>query len=165
MEEGKVEEETLPISVEKPLIKPSIIDFETGIKHIIGPATIGMILGILAEIFLAPNYTWPSPPQAAIIGSILLSPVLYFLLIGDQKSRWWEYSLGLMIPGSFFIMIWFSGWGALFCGVYLPLLIWVWISTSWGQYELPPFRYGVWHLFGITIGGFAGAILAFSQTS
>lgn len=142
--------------------KPSALDFNTGIRHIIGPALIGMLLGILAERFLTPNFTWPSPPQAAMIGSILLSPLLYFILLSDEKSRWWEYSLGIIAPGSYFIMIWFSGWGALFCGGYLPLLIWVWISTSWGQYDLPPFRYGVWHSFAINIGGFAGAILAFN---
>ena len=163
MEEKPVNEQSSPISVNNPLPKPSIIDLKTGMKHILGPAVIGMTLGILAEIFLTPNYSWPSPPQAVIIGSILLSPVLYFVLVGNEKSRWWEYSLGLLTPGLFFIMIWFSGWGALFCGVYLPLLIWVWISTSWGQYDLPPFRYGVWHLFGLNIGGFAGAILAFFQ--
>ena len=61
-------EESSPISVDNPLPKPSIIDLKTGMKHILGPAIIGMTLGILAEIFLTPNYSWPSPPQAVIIG-------------------------------------------------------------------------------------------------
>ena len=140
------------------------LDFDTGIRHIIGPALIGLAFGALAEQFLTPHYAWPSPPQAAMIGAILLSPLMYFILLKDEASRWWEYSLGMIGPGLFFIMIWFSGWGALFCGGYGALLIWVWISTSWGQYDLPPFRYGVWHCFAINIGGFAGAMLAFGIT-
>lgn len=145
-----------------PVVKPSALDFDTGIRHIIAPAFIGVILGFLSESFLTPIVNWPSPPQAAMLGTILLSPILYFILLRDEKSRWWEYSLGILVPGSFFIMIWFSGWGALFCAGYLPLLIWVWISTSWGRLNLPPFRYGVWHSFAVNIGGFAGAILAFN---
>tara|TARA_B100000459_G_scaffold65116_1_gene35744 strand:- start:461 stop:970 length:510 start_codon:yes stop_codon:yes gene_type:complete len=156
---GSVDTGIIPVS------KPSALDFDTGIRHIIAPAVIGMILGILAERFLTPNVAFPSPPQAAMLGTILLSPILYFLLLSDEKSRWWEYSLGILAPGSYFIMIWFSGWGALFCGGYLPLLIWVWISTSWGRFDLPPFRYGVWHSFAVNIGGFAGAILAFNLAS
>ena len=106
-------DEKAPSTIRTPEVKTSAVDFETGLKHIIGPAVIGVTLGMLT-------------------------------------------------PGLFFIMIWFSGWGALFCGAYGPLLIWVWISTSWGQFDLPPFRYGIWHSFAINIGGFAGAILAFN---
>ncbi|MDG1551441.1 MAG: hypothetical protein P8Q95_06925 [Candidatus Poseidoniaceae archaeon] len=160
--EEQIVDEKVPSTIRTPEVKTSAVDFETGLKHIIGPAVIGMTLGMSAEVFLTPNYAWPSPPQAAIIGAILLSPLLYFILLSDEKSRWWEYSVGMMTPGLFFIMIWFSGWGALFCGAYGPLLIWVWISTSWGQFDLPPFRYGIWHSFAINIGGFAGAILAFN---
>ena len=168
--EGELTSETMESSVFVsseiiPVSKPSALDFDTGIRHIIAPAVIGVILGFLAERFLNPIVNWPSPPQAAMIGTILLSPILYFILLKDEKSRWWEYSLGILAPGSYFIMIWFSGWGALFCGGYLPLLIWVWISTSWGRFDLPPFRYGVWHSFAVNIGGFAGAILAFNLAS
>ena len=31
-----------------------------------------------------------------------------------------------------------------------------------GRYDLPPFRYGVWHMFAIDIGAFSGALLSFS---
>ena len=87
---GSVDTGTIPVS------KPSALDFDTGIRHIIAPAVIGMILGILAERFLTPNVAWPSPPQAAMLGTILLSPMLYFILLSDEKSRWWEYSLGIL---------------------------------------------------------------------
>lgn len=138
------------------------IDFQTGIRHIIAPAVFGMVVGILFQEYITPQYNWPSPPQGAILSSIILSPLLYFVLVRDKASRWFEYTLGLATPGTIFFMIWFSGWGAVFCGGYGALLLWVWISTSWGRYELPPFRYGVWHAFAVDIGAFSGALLAYS---
>ena len=138
------------------------IDFQTGMRHIIAPAVFGMIVGIIFQEYITPQYNWPSPPQGAILSSIILSPLLYFILVRDKASRWFEYTLGLATPGAIFFIIWFSGWGAVFCGGYGALLLWVWISTSWGRYHLPPFRYGVWHAFAVDIGAFSGALLAYS---
>ena len=149
-------------STDSELDRISGLDFETGMRHIIAPAIFGLIVGIIFQEFVTPEYKWPSPPQGALLTSILLSPLLYFILVRDEASRWHEYTLGLALPGSIFFMIWFSGWGALFCGGYGALLVWVWISTSWGRFELPPFRYGVWHTFAIDIGAFSGALLAYS---
>jgi len=138
------------------------LDFDTGLRHIIAPAMFGVIVGIAFQQYITPEYNWPSPPQGAILCSILLSPLLYFTLVRDEPSRWYEYSMGLALPGTIFFMVWFSGWGALFCSGYGALLLWVWISTSWGRYDLPPFRYGVWHAFAVDIGSFSGALLAYS---
>ena len=69
--EEQIVDEKVPSSIRTPEVKTSAVDFETGLKHIIGPAVIGMTLGMSAEVFLTPNYAWPSPPQAAIIGAIL----------------------------------------------------------------------------------------------
>ena len=133
-----------------------------GIRHIIAPALIGLVLGIFFQEIIFEKYGWPSPPQGAILVSILISPLLYITLVRDEFSRWYEYSLGLCAPGLIFFVMWFSEWGALFCGGYGALLLWVWISTDWGRYDLPPFRYGVWHMFAIDIGAFSGALLSFS---
>ena len=138
------------------------IDYDTGIRHIIAPALFGMIVGIIFQQYITPEYNWPSPPQGAILTSILLSPLLYFTLVRGDASRWYEYSMGIALPGTIFFVVWFSGWGALFCGGYGALLLWVWISTSWGRYDLPPFRYGVWHAFAVDIGSFSGALLVYS---
>ena len=138
------------------------IDFDTGIRHIIAPALFGMIVGTIFQQYITPEYNWPSPPQGAILTSILLSPLLYFTLVRGDASRWYEYSMGIALPGAIFFVVWFSGWGALFCGGYGALLLWVWISTSWGRYDLPPFRYGVWHAFAVDIGSFSGALLVYS---
>lgn len=138
------------------------LDFTTGFRHIIAPALFGMFFGVIFQQYITPDYGWPSPPQGAILASIILSPILYFSLVRDAPSRWYEYTMGLTLPGAIFFMVWFSGWGALFCGGYGALLLWVWISTSWGRYDLPPFRYGVWHAFAVDIGAFSGALLVYS---
>ena len=138
------------------------LDFTTGFRHIIAPALFGMVFGVIFQQYITPDYGWPSPPQGAILASIILSPILYFSLVRDAPSRWYEYTMGLTLPGAIFFMVWFSGWGALFCGGYGALLLWVWISTSWGRYDLPPFRYGVWHAFAVDIGAFSGALLVYS---
>ena len=138
------------------------LDFTTGFRHIIAPALFGMFFGVIFQQYITPDYGWPSPPQGAILASIILSPILYFTLVRDTPSRWYEYTMGLTLPGAIFFMVWFSGWGALFCGGYGALLLWVWISTSWGRYDLPPFRYGVWHAFAVDIGAFSGALLVYN---
>ncbi len=138
------------------------LDFDTGFRHILAPAIFGMAVGIFFQQYITPEYSWPSPPQGAILTSLILSPLLYFILVRDDAKRWHEYTLGLALPSLIFFTVWFSGWGALFCGGYGALLIWVWISTSWGRYQLPPFRYGVWHAFAVNIGSFSGALLVYS---
>ena len=163
MDDGKVEPAPYASSSnESDLDRVRGLDFNTGFRPIIAPAVFGMTVGIIFQLYVTEKYGWPSPPQGAIIASILLSPLLYFTLVRDDASRWYEYTLGLALPGTIFFMIWFSGWGALFCGGYGALLLWVWISTSWGRFDLPPFRYGVWHAFAVDIGAFSGALLVYS---
>ncbi len=153
---------TASSSNESGLERMSGLDFSTGFRHIIAPALFGMVFGILFQQYVTPQYQWPSPPQGAILCSLVFSPVLYFILVRDQANRWYEYTLGLAFPGLIFFMIWFSRWGAVFCGGYGALLLWVWISTSWGRFDLPPFRYGVWHAFAVDLGAFSGALLSYS---
>ena len=85
------------------------IDFDTGIRHIIAPALFGMIVGIIFQQYITPEYNWPSPPQGAILTSILLSPLLYFTLVRGDASRWYEYSMGIALPGTIFFVVWLSG--------------------------------------------------------
>ena len=75
------------------------IDYDTGIRHIIAPALIGLVLGIFFQEIILEKYGWPSPPQGAILVSILISPLLYIILVRDEFSRWYEYSMGLCVPG------------------------------------------------------------------
>ena len=56
------------------------LDFDTGFRHILAPAVFGMVVGILFQQYITPEYNWPSPPQGAILTSLILSPILYFTL-------------------------------------------------------------------------------------
>ena len=133
------------------------------IRHAITPMTIGVIFGAFWQTIVLPNLKngYPHPVQGAFILALLFSPLMYKYLLPDKKGDWREYAMGLGILGFAYSIIWVSGWGAMFCGGYLSFLIWLWINSTWWQYELPSFRYGIWHAIGIDIGAFGGAILAF----
>jgi len=157
------------VSTEVPIQNQFLLrafDFDTGLRHIIAPALLGAVFGGLWQYSVMPNIgeiNLPNPIHGAFLVSILLSPLMYRILVGDEMSRWKEYTLGLSLLGLVFSMIWLSGWGAVFCGGYGALLVWVWISTDWGRYDLPPFRYGIWHAFAIDLGAFAGSVLVYAQ--
>ena len=139
---------------------------ETGLRHILAPAFFGALVGGLWQWKVMPQIgeiNLPNPVHGAFLVSLVLSPLLYRILLDDEASRWKEYTLGLASLGLLFSVIWLSGWGAMFCGGYGALLVWVWVSTDWGRYNLPPFRYGLWHAFGINLGALAGGIFAFTQ--
>ncbi len=155
-----MDEENTEVEIEiKAPFLTRALDFETGFKHILAPAFLGVVLGGIWEAFVMPHVgaiNLPNPVHGAFFISILLSPLLYRLLLDDEPSRWKEYTLGLSILGLLFSMIWLSGWGGIFCGGYGALLVWVWISTDWGWHPLPPCRWCRWHAFGIGYGTFAG---------
>ena len=132
-------------------------------RHAISPMLIGALFGAFWQSIVLPNmaYSYPSPVQGAFILALLFSPLMYKYLLPDNNGDLKEYAMGLAILGLAYSFIWVSGWGAMFCGGYLSVLIWVWINTTWWQYELPSFRYGIWHAIGIDIGAFGGAILAY----
>ncbi|RPG67833.1 MAG: hypothetical protein CBC59_007560 [Euryarchaeota archaeon TMED99] len=155
--------------VEVPADAPFIaraLDMETGLRHILAPAFFGALVGGLWQWKVMPQIgeiNLPNPVHGAFLVSLVLSPLLYRILLDDEASRWREYTLGLASLGLLFSVIWLSGWGAMFCGGYGALLVWVWVSTDWGRYNLPPFRYGLWHAFGINLGALAGGIFAYTQ--
>tara|TARA_B110000444_G_scaffold261364_1_gene312929 strand:+ start:18589 stop:19083 length:495 start_codon:yes stop_codon:yes gene_type:complete len=144
------------------------LDLETGCKHILAPAFLGAVIGGVWQYIVMPQVgeiNLPNPIHGAFLVSILLSPLLHRILLDDDPSRWKEYMFGLFALGSVFSVIWLSGWGAMFCGGYGALLVWVWVSTDWGRYHLPPFRYGLWHAFGINLGALAGSVIVYLQVT
>ena len=161
MDEESVDIQIASSSKESNLSRNKGIDYDTGIRHIIAPALIGLVLGIFFQEIIFEKYGWPSPPQGAILVSVLISPLLYIVLVRDEFSRWYEYTLGLCVPGMIFFVMWFSEWGALFCGGYGALLPLGWVSTDLGRDGFPPFWYGGLHLFAIDIGAFFVALLSF----
>ncbi len=159
------ESDSVDVPVNAPFITRAL-DLQTGFKHILAPAFFGALVGGLWQSFVMPHVgdiNLPNPIHGAFIVSLLLSPLLYRVLLDDEASRWKEYSLGLGTLALLFSVIWLSGWGALFCGGYGALLVWVWVSTDWGRYNLPPFRYGLWHAIGIDLGAFAGSVFVYTQ--
>ena len=159
------EDDRIEVPVDAPFLARAL-DIETGLKHILAPAFFGALVAGIWQWKVMPHIgeiNLPNPIHGAFLVSLLLSPLLYKVLLDDDASRWKEYTLGLATLELLFSVIWLSGWGAMFCGGYGALLVWVWISTDWGRYELPPFRYGLWHAFGINLGALAGGIFAFSQ--
>jgi len=117
MDEEKTEVE---VKIEAPFLSRAL-DWETGLKHILAPAFLGVALGGIWQAFVMPKVgeiNLPNPIHGAFFISILLSPLLYRLLLDDEPSRWKEYTLGLSTLGLLFSMLWLSGWGAVFCGGY-----------------------------------------------
>lgn len=163
-EKSSAEQKSAPASLAVPPQTSRALDFDTGIRHILAPAMVGAVLGGLWQWYVMPetgDLNLPNPIHGTFIISLLLSPLFYRVAIKNSDGHWWEYSLGLLCLGGAFSVIWLSGWGAMFCGGYGALLLWVWISTDWGRYELPPFRYGIWHAFGLDLGAFAGSIFVY----
>lgn len=159
------ESERVEVPVNAPFLTRAL-DLQTGFRHILAPAFFGAVVGGIWQWKVMPHVgeiNLPNPIHGAFLVSLLLSPLLYRILLDDEASRWKEYTLGLASLGLLFSIIWLSGWGALFCGGYGALLVWVWVSTDWGRYNLPPFRYGLWHAFGIDLGAFAGSVFVYTQ--
>ena len=160
MAESEVEVVSIPVETKRNSIDEWLPD---SLRHAILPMLIGALLSAFWETIVLPNmfYGFPSPVQGAFILALIFSPLMYKLLLPDKKGDLKEYAMGLGVLGFIYILIWFTQIGPLVCGGYLSILIWVWINTTWWQYELPSFRYGIWHAIGIDIGAFGGAILAY----
>ena len=78
MDDGKVEPALYASSSnESDLDRVRGLDFNTGFRHIIAPAVFGMTVGIIFQLYVTEKYGWPSPPQGAIIASILLLSLIH----------------------------------------------------------------------------------------
>ena len=44
---------------------------------------------------------------------------------------------------------------------YLAVVVWIWVSTSWWRFDLPPFRSAMWHTMGVNIGALGGSLLTY----
>lgn len=132
-------------------------------RHAIAPMAIGAFFGAFWQTLILPqlSFGYPSPVQGAFILALVFSPLMYKFLLPQKSGDLQQYAAGLATLGLAYSIIWVSGWGAMFCGGYLSFLIWIWINSTWWQFELPSFRYGLWHSIGLDIGAFGGAVLAY----
>ena len=142
-----------------------IEDLKTGTKHILAPALLGALFGSMWQRYGLPEFDSalaPNPVQFALILALLLSPIIYRGLVHSSFQRCLEYSLGFAALALPLLVVWLSGWGALFCGMYAILLAWVTVSMMWARLQLPPFSYGIWHAMGVDLGAFAGAVVMYN---
>ncbi|MCS5526193.1 MAG: hypothetical protein NZ737_03835 [Candidatus Poseidoniaceae archaeon] len=121
-------------------------------RHVSVPGFIGLVLGVLATLI----DFGPNPMQVALLLAILFSPVIAHL---TKTQIGWEHSFGLAIICLFEATLWFAGIS--YFNTVLVLIVWLWMSSSWWRLELPPFRIGVWHGFGLSFTTLAGGLLAY----
>ena len=121
-------------------------------RHVGWPAVFAISL-VAGCVFLLDENKFP-PMIIALILSVPLAPILGKLTnSGDLK----EHAIGVAvvcIPMSVFWII-----GPNYFNIAFPFLVWIWQCASWSKQHHPPFRYGIWHGFGIASCILPGAML------
>tara|TARA_B100000767_G_scaffold180554_1_gene168530 strand:+ start:312 stop:791 length:480 start_codon:yes stop_codon:yes gene_type:complete len=131
-------------------IKPGRIDLK--FRHVFLPSVIAIILVSMCAFTL--EYHRFPPMILALILATFCAPVLALL---TKAGTIWEHAIGVGIVCLPMAGIW--ALGSNYFNVAIPLLVWVWQSASWSKSDHPPFRYGIWHGFGIAFSIVPGAML------
>ena len=121
-------------------------------RHVLVPSIFGMVLGASANL-LFDTFVM----QAGLLSAVLFSPLIAFL---TKTKIGWEHSLGLAVVSVVTSVIWLLGFN--YFNTLAIFFAWVWMCSSWWKYDLPPFRYGFWHGFGIAFSTFIGGILSYN---
>ena len=137
--------------------------FKDMLRHMMAPLLLGMLFGSIWQITVMPKIEiFPNPIQGSFIIYLVLSPLIYKFLVGQEMNRAKEYILGFLsisiILSTFWIL---PQQSSLYCGVFLAGISWLWLSSFWLQFEFPPFRYGLWHAMAVNIGAFGGSVLTY----
>lgn len=133
-------------------------------RHVGFPVLFGLTVGIAWQELAMPHlpYSIPNPVHAALLLYLVLSPLMHRWLAESTSERWKEYAMGISSLGIPLMIVWSMGYGGLVCGGYLASVVWIWISTSWWRFELPPFRLALWHTLGVNIGALGGSVLTYN---
>ena len=125
---------------------------DTKFRHVIWPSLLA--IGLLASfVLLFDEGKYPPMIITPIIASVL-SPLLGKITkSGNLKEHAFGVTLVCIPTSAFWIF------GPNYFSIMLPFLVWIWQCASWPNKEHPPFRYGIWHGFGITASMFPGALL------
>ncbi|MBT4066940.1 MAG: hypothetical protein HOE76_06975 [Euryarchaeota archaeon] len=95
------------------------------------------------------------PPMIiALLLAVLLAPVLSLL---TRAGNLREHAIGIAVVCIPMAGLWSIAES--YFNIAIPFLVWVWQCASWSKTDHPPFRYGIWHGFGITFGIIPGAML------
>ena len=157
-----MEEASSPSVEVEPSLRRSATWGET-FQNVIAPTMFGMAAGGGWQALVSPHLTYgmPNPPQGGLLLMMLFAPLLHRLLTHHPQHRWKE-SLGGVAALAFPLMlVWSTGLGGFVCGGYLAVVVWIWVSTSWWRFDLPPFRSAMWHTMGVNIGALGGSLLTY----
>ena len=159
-------EDEVTIEVSAPA-EPTSATWDQTWRNVGFPALFGTVVGGVWQEAAMPAlpalpYGFPNPVQASLLAYLLLTPLVHRWLTEADPLRWKEYALGCSSLALPLVIIWTMGYGGLVCGGYLASVVWVWISTSWWRFSLPPFRLALWHTLGVNIGALGGSILTYN---
>ena len=157
-----MEEASSPSVEVEPSLRRSATWGET-FQNVIAPTMFGMAAGGGWQALVSPHLTYgmPNPPQGGLLLMMLFAPLLHRLLTHHPQHRWKEYLGGVAALAFPLLLVWSTGLGGFVCGGYLAVVVWIWVSTSWGRVDLPPFRSAMWHTMGVNIGALGGSLLTF----
>ena len=157
-----MEEASSPSVEVEPSLRRSATWGET-FQNVIAPTMFGMAAGGGWQALVSPHLTYgmPNPPQGGLLLMMLFAPLLHRLLTHHPQHRWKEYLGGVAALAFPLLLVWSTGLGGFVCGGYLAVVVWIWVSTSWWRFELPPFRSAMWHTMGVNIGALGGSLLTF----
>ena len=135
-------------------------DVDLKFRHVLWPTIFGTVVVSLSahtlentEILdiLPPMIT---PMVISLLVTTLLSPLLGMI---TRSGNLREHAIGVAVVCIPMAALWALGGN--YFNIAIPFLIWVWQCASWSKKKLPPFRYGIWHGFGIAFSIVPGAIL------
>ena len=157
-----MEEASSPSVEVEPSLRRSATWGET-FQNVIAPTMFGMAAGGGWQALVSPRLTYgmPNPPQGGLLLMMLFAPLLHRLLTHHPQHRWKEYLGGVAALAFPLLLVWSTGLGGFVCGGYLAVVVWIWVSTSWWRFDLPPFRSAMWHTMGVNIGALGGSLLTF----
>jgi len=157
-----MEESSSPSVDVEPSLRRSATWGET-FQNVIAPTMFGMAAGGGWQALVSPHLTYgmPNPPQGGLLLMMLFAPLLHRLLTHHPQHRWKEYLGGVAALAFPLMLVWSTGLGGFVCGGYLAVVVWIWVSTSWWRFDLPPFRSAMWHTMGVNIGALGGSLLTY----
>lgn len=157
-----MEEASSPSVEVEPSLRRSATWGET-FQNVIAPTMFGMAAGGGWQALVSPHLTYgmPNPPQGGLLLMMLFAPLLHRLLTHHPQHRWKEYLGGVAALAFPLMLVWSTGLGGFVCGGYLAVVVWIWVSTSWWRFDLPPFRSAMWHAMGVNIGALGGSLLTY----
>ena len=120
------------------------------LRHVVWPSLFAIGLVFVSVIALDEN---KFPPMIiALIAAVLTAPLLAKITnAGDMK----EHAFGVAVVCFPMSAAWLIGPN--YFNIAIPFLIC--ICASWSKKNHPPFRYGIWHGFGIASCILPGAML------